>query len=170
MIRKAVINDANDICNIVVRGWKSAYKGLIDDVFLNNMSSEKLISGWKEKILSQNENNRYYVYEENDRILGIIRFGIPDDKKDKRYNSEIQILYIEPIFKRQGIGTKLFKFAKEYFIKNEMRDLIIWCLKGNNQGINFYKKMGGEVIGERRVVVNNIELQEIGFKYRLMEK
>ena len=167
MIRKASINDVNGISDIVVRGWKTAYKGLIDDDFLNTVSTEEMNNKWRTYISSQNEDNRYYVYEKNDKILGIIRFGIPDDQKEEKYNAEIHVLYIDSNCKRQGIGTKLFEFAKDYFIKNNKRDLIIWCLKGNNQGINFYKKMGGRIVGERKAIVNNKEVEEIGFRFKL---
>ena len=78
---------------------------------------------------------------------------------------EVLVLYIKPEEKRKGIGTKLFTFAKNELIKQGYKEMVIWCLKGNMQGINFYKKMGGKHIGEREYEIRGIKIMEEGFKY-----
>jgi len=166
MIRKAVKADGYNIAKLLVSGWQTAYKGLIDDAFLKNMSVDIMAKNWESNISSQNEDNNIYVYEESYQILGIIRFGIPDDASSN-YNAEIHVLYVEPTLKRNGIGTKLFKFATENFIKNQTTNMIIWCLKGNFPSINFYEKMGGKIVSSRKAVINNIELEEVGIEYNL---
>ena len=39
--------------------------------------------------------------------------------------------------------------------------MIIWCLKGNNQGANFYKKHGGDKIKERDYTIRKILVREV---------
>lgn len=164
MIRRAKKEDAKVIGNLIKRSWQIAYKDLIDQNSLNSMQEDILIKNWEECILSQNEQNNIFVYEENSKILGVIRFGSLNDDK---YNAEIYVLYVEPEVKRQGIGTKLFKYAKEILIKNNKAHLIVWCLKGNEPSIDFYKKMGGIISTERTATVNNIKLEEVGMEYNL---
>jgi len=166
MIRKALTLDSYNIAKLIVSGWQTAYKGLIDDKFLYNMSVEIMAKNWKANIATQNADNNIYVYEKNDQILGIIRFGKPDDTSSN-YNAEIHVLYVEPTLKRNGIGTKLFEFATDKFIKNKTTNIIIWCLKGNIPSIKFYEKMGGQIIASRKAVINNIELEEVGIEYNL---
>lgn len=166
MIRRALKSDNYNIAKLLVSGWQTAYKELIDNDFLNNMSVDIMAKGWKTNILSQNEDNNIYVYEENNKIIGIIRFGKPDDTSSN-YNAEIHVLYVETTLKRNGIGTKLFKFATEHFIKNKTTNMIIWCLKGNTPSIRFYEKMGGKIVSFRKAVINNIELEEVGLEYNL---
>lgn len=166
MIRQANLSDAKNIATLIISGWQTAYKGLINQNFLNSMSISKMDEGWSKNITSQNKDNHIFVYENNNKILGVIRFGKPDDENSS-YNAEIHVLYVEPSLKRHGIGTKLFNFAKDYFIKNNTINMIIWCLKGNIPSINFYKKMGGTIVGTRKSVVNNIELEEVGIAYTL---
>ena len=158
MIRKAKIEDSNSIANLILRGWQTAYKGLIDQELLDDMKEDEMSKGWKKNIFSQNESNNIYVYEEENRILGVIRFGKVDDKNDRCHNAEIYVLYVEPELKRNGIGSKLFNYAKAYFIEHNTTDLIIWCLKENEPSIEFYKKMGGKIIGES---INPYEYQKI---------
>lgn len=97
-----------------------------------------------------------------------IRFGKPDDINSK-YNSEVHVLYVEPTLKRAGIGTELFTFSKQYFINKKITNLIIWCLKNNTPSIKFYEKMGGKIVTTRKSMVNNIEVEEVGIEYNLLE-
>lgn len=166
MIRQANLSDAKNIARLIVSGWQTAYEGLMNQNFLNNMSINKMAESWSKNITSQNKDNHIYVYQDDNKILGIIRFGKPDNENSS-YNAEIHVLYVEPSLKRQGIGTKLFNFAKDYFIKNNTSNMILWCLNGNIPAINFYKKMGGKIVGTRESVVNNIELEEVGLAYTL---
>ena len=169
MIRRAKVNDAKKIASIISRSWQTAYKGLIDDSFLDSLSTEENTKRWIENIKSQNEKNNIYVYEDEDdnKIKGVMRFGEKGEKKNNKYNAEIHVLYVEPDLKRKGIGTKLFKLAKNHFLDRGKQDLIIWCLKGNTIGMNFYKKMGGKAVLERKDVVKGIEVTEVGFEFKL---
>ncbi len=170
MIRNAVKEDSIVLSSLIVRGWKAAYRGLIDDNFLDNMDEEDSIDRWKSMIESQNEKSQIKIYEEDGKILGVIKYGEPKDTMNGRFNAEIQILYVEPNMKGKGIGTKLFKVAKDYFLKNNMNDLIIWCLKGNQKSIRFYEKMGGEIAFSRKDVVHKIEVEEVGLEYKLSDE
>lgn len=167
MIRKAIKSDSYSVAKLILSGWQTAYKGLIDDEFLNNMSVDFMAEKWADNIETQNLDNNIYVYEENKQILGIIRFGKPDDASST-YNSEIHVLYVEPSLKRKGIGTKLFQFATDHFINNKTTNMIVWCLKGNAPSIKFYEKMGGKIVATRKAVINNIELEEVGLEYDLL--
>ena len=166
MIRKAVKEDSYSIAKLIVESWQTAYKGLIGNDYLNSLSVLDRTDGWKNNILNQNEINHIYVYEEDNKIFGVIRFGKPDNELSN-YNSEIHVLYVEPSFKRKGIGTKLFNFAKKYFIEKNTTDMIIWCLKNSIPSIKFYEKMGGNIVSSRKAVIHNIELEEVGLSYNL---
>lgn len=76
----------------------------------------------EEKHFSQNESNNIYVYEKENKILGVIRFGKVADQNDINHNAEIHVLYVEPKLKRNGIGSKLFDYAKNYFIEHNMKN------------------------------------------------
>ena len=58
--------------------------------------------------------------------------------------NEIEKLFIEPTFQSQGIGAKLLTFA----IENCNADWL-WVLEYNKRGIEFYKKHGFLLTGEK---------------------
>lgn len=170
MIRKAEKEDSLKVAKLIISGWQSAYRGLIEDKILNNMSLEFIAKKWEQSILTQNKNSHIYVYEEKGNILGVIRFGSPIDEKDLIHNAEIHVLYVEPTLKRHRIGSQLFDFAKQDFTNNNTKSLIIWCLKGNIPSIKFYEKMGGKIIIERKACINGATVEEVGIEYSLNDE
>ena len=48
IIRKAHIEDLKEVANIAVSGWKEAYRGIIEEEYLNNMSVEETYKKIKE--------------------------------------------------------------------------------------------------------------------------
>lgn len=164
-IVKAEIEDSINIAKIIKSGWNSAYKGLIDDDFLINMNEEKMAEGWKDNI---ERNQNIYVYRKEKEILGIIKFGKAEDTSLVD-TGEIYVLYVKPEEKRKGIGSKLLSFAKNELLKQGYKKMIVWCLKGNVQGSNFYKKMGGKYIGNRNYELKGLKVEEEGFLYNLSD-
>lgn len=164
-IIKPEISNSLEIAKLIKDGWNAAYKGIISDDYLNNMDVEKISESWKKNIEA---NKNIYIYKENDEILGVIRFGKSEYSYIKSIG-EIFVLYVKPELKRKGIGTQLFDFAKNKLIKDGYEKMIIWCLKGNKQGINFYKKHGGDKIKERDYIVGGIKVREEGYMFDLRE-
>lgn len=160
------IKDAFEIASLIKEGWNSAYKGLISDEELKNMNLEQMAEKWKENIKTD---KNIYIYKEDNRILGVIRFGECENALTQN-TGEIFCLYVKPEEKRKGIGTQLFNLAKERLIKEGYNKMIIWCLKGNKQGANFYIKCGGEKIKERDYTVRGINLREEGFMFYLKDE
>lgn len=162
-IVKPQVKDALEIAKLIKDGWNSAYKGIISDEDLQNMNIEKMAEKWKNNI----ENNmNIYIYKEENKVLGVIRFGKCEEINHQNIG-EIFCLYVRPEEKRKGIGSKLFEFAKNKLIEDGYEKMLIWCLKGNNQGANFYKKQGGDKIRERDFVVRGIKVREEGFIFNL---
>ena len=49
IIRNATIEDVERIADIKIEGWQTAYRGIIDDDFLDNMDREKEIEKRRKK-------------------------------------------------------------------------------------------------------------------------
>ena len=52
VIRKAKVEDLRGVAQIVVNGWQTAYKGIVDDEYLDNLSIDekyqKMLKNYKE--------------------------------------------------------------------------------------------------------------------------
>ena len=161
-IRRAKTTDAFEISKLIKDAWNFTYKGLISNEFLGNMDVDKMTVKWKKNI-ETDENIYVYVDEE---ILGVIRFGKVEENENI---GEVLCLYVKTGETRKGIGTQLLDFAKNQLKEKGYNKMIIWCLKGNKQGANFYKKCGGTKIKERDYIVKGIKVREEGFIYDLSD-
>ena len=136
IIRNAAKEDAWQIADILVEDWKIAYKGIIDDDYLDSMNVEERY---------QRELQRYQIYrvaEDDKEILG---FTWNEMIEDEDADCEIIALYVRSAKRKSGIGRELFRDSVDTFKAAGRKKMIIWCLKENHEARKFYEKMGGKV-------------------------
>ena len=89
MIRPANINDAKNIIELNIKEWKNTYKGIFPSEYLDNLDNLK-----EETILKcQDKIHEYVVFEENNKILGFIKYGNNRQNYLNEYG-EIHALYV----------------------------------------------------------------------------
>ena len=137
VIRNAEIEDVKQISEIVVEDWKIAYKGIIDDDFLESMNAEKQY----EKEIKRYKNYVVAVNDSNE-VLGYAWRQILDT--DEMADCEIVALYVKYAYRKNGIGKKLLLDTIDNFKEIGKKKMIIWCLKENYESRKFYEKMGGK--------------------------
>lgn len=160
MIREATLNDVKTISSIIVKAWKTEYKGVIDSNYLLELNENKHVSNLTQGI---NYNLlKAFVYEENSKLVGVITGKL----RKAEYDSEIMDFYVDPDSQNKGIGTKLFDEMILYFKKNERKKLIIWTLN-NSKYKNFYKKKGGIEKEYKELNYGNKKYSGNGFVFNL---
>jgi ribosomal protein S18 acetylase RimI-like enzyme len=172
MIRKGNENDAKVISEIRINGWKNAYRGIVEDDFLDNMDYDKYEKKMYDRLLHNDEN--YYaniiVYEDDktNEVLGFSTFGEVDSLEDKsKYDCELYALYVKPENKGQGIGKQLLDYVRNYFKNNNKKNMILFCLKDNLPSRKFYVKNGGIETEEIDKQIGSKKLKEIGYRFNL---
>lgn len=135
MIRKATSADAEQIAEIVVEDWKNAYRGIIDDEYLDSMSVEQRYQ------IELQRYQKYMVAVVEKEILG---FSWNEIANDEDSDCEIVALYVRYGKRKSGIGRALLQDSIDFFRKLGKKNMIIWCLKENDAARKFYERMGGE--------------------------
>ena len=164
IIRKATIAEAEKVAEIKIEGWQTAYRGIIDDNFLDNMNINDEIEKRKNNIENGVE---IIVAELNNEIVGFCLYRNyikePDNYPDA--DCEISSLYVSSLLKRKGIGTKLIKYVIQK-LKNEGKtQMILGCLKENYPSRAFYEKMGGKYLKTENIKFGNKEYEEVIYEY-----
>ena len=167
MIIQANVENAPELAKIVVDDWKIAYKGMVDEEYLNSLTYEDQTKK-RAKSLSEEpqtgESTYMYIDENTNEVLGFMVVG-KDYESSLKADMEIQALYVDPSHRYRGIGSKLVCFAKEEMKKNNYESLSIWCLKKNFPARKFYEKMDGKIVEEKDFAVGNQMLKKVCFKY-----
>ena len=166
IIRNIEIDDIESVANIILEGWKTAYKGIIDDSYLNSMNKDEIIKKRKKDY----KEGYFIVAELNKEIVGFSRF-YDNNQYSPNYSvdCELMAIYVKPELKYQGIGTKMFNYVVNDFKKMNKKKMIIWCLKDNYPSRKFYERMGGIFIGEKEFIKAGNSYPEVGYLYNLDE-
>ena len=164
IIRKVKREDIEDVVDIQVTGWQTAYKGIIDDEYLDNLSREEKIKKRKKDF----DSNGFIVAEYENKVIGFCRYLNENRNEEiKEADCELLALYVKYEYKHKGVGTKLFSYVKEEFKKMNKHKMILWCLKENENAKKFYTKMGGKVVAEKDIEFGGKLYKEVAFLYSL---
>lgn len=163
MVRKADVNDAKQIAMVVVDTWRTAYKGIVNDEYLDGLRYEERENVFKERILQLDTEKFLYVFEDaqTKKVVGFIWLGKP--LEDMQYDGEIYALYVLYDYQKHGIGRQLIKEAI-YKLKYEgCKDIVIWALKDNIAARKFYERMGGKLASEKKKDIGGQILDEVAY-------
>lgn len=165
LIRNVELKDLRAVSEIAVRGWQTAYIGIVDDEYLEGLD----IDDKYQKMIKNYKENGFIVAEENGKIVGFCRYKEGNSYIDEYPNIDCEIcaLYLKPEEKRRGIGKKIVNYVINEFKNNGLKKMIIWCFKDNYPSRAFYEKMGGIYCGESICIRGNKEYKEVGYIYDL---
>ena len=122
MVRTVEPSDIPRLAEIHVYGWRYAYRGIVPALV------------WDDGLL------KGFVIHNTSR----------DD--DARQAHEVQAIYVEPAFVREGVGSALLRAAEWAGTDLGRPECKLWVLEGNTRGRSFYEKNGYAPDGERKII------------------
>lgn len=134
MIRPAEIKDLSRIAEIIVFGKRVAYRDIFqnDLVTFNELQVMDLVEEYRGNLaLIKN----MLVYDDG-IVKGVINREYIND------TVEISEFYIEPFFKRQGIGRKLIQYVLTEEREKQMKKIFLWVIADNIPARKFYEANG----------------------------
>lgn len=165
IIRNIEKEDIPAVVDIQIAGWQTAYKGIVDDSYLNSMNRE-------EKIRRRNDDYHqggFIVAEIDKEIVGFCRY-VDDNSFSPQFSEidcELLALYVKPDLKNNGIGSKMLRYVLNEFKRQNKTKMVIWCLKDNFPSRKFYEKMGGKLLEEKTIMIGDRDYTEVGFIYEV---
>ncbi|KAG8150321.1 GNAT family N-acetyltransferase [Burkholderia catarinensis] len=146
-IRPANINDAQAIADFHVKVWRHTYRDLAPAQAHAVLDEHYRGEKWREKLSSNDASQLVLIAEIDHTIVGIGAAGAPSEPIfDGR--GEIKFLYVDPEFKRRGIGRTLLAQLATHLKKMRYRGAALSVVKGNEPAIAFYASLNGRLAGE----------------------
>jgi ribosomal protein S18 acetylase RimI-like enzyme len=151
-LRIATLDDAAGIAEVHVRSWHSAYRGMLPDDLLAERTYEVRLAMWQERLASQEPRQRTYLAEVEGVSAGFCLAGSSRDEDAGERCGEIYSLYLDELFTRRGIGSKLIELSQEYLAQVGFTHATLWVLEANQRARCFYEKKGWAADGVTRSV------------------
>lgn len=133
-IRPATEADASRIAEIIITNYRVNFYPFFrnDKYYFSELNVVEMAQEYKDGTEALQNT---FVYDDG-VVKGIIRIN----------GTEIEKLYVEPQFQGQGIGAALLKYAVSGFNAK-----YLWALEYNTRGIEFYKRNGFSLNGEKMI-------------------
>ena len=158
-ISSAHVSDAGALAHIHEEAWRYAYFGIIPGLDLERYLANKG-PGWWQTFLSHRPDILVIRYSTN--VVGYATLG-HIRSRSLPYKAEISELYLHPNYHGLGFGKKLFQTARNKLKNYGLKSLFIWALEENSYAIDFYQRMGGQIVAQKLESFGNSELNKIGF-------
>src|SRR5690242_14522113 len=107
IIREATLSDVPAIARIHMDSWRTAYRGLVSDYYLDNLRLEDRVARWQQRLTDPQVREFAYVAQDPSGTVVGFGSGIPDTTDRPDYKSELRALHISPSHQRAGLGRRL---------------------------------------------------------------
>jgi len=155
------------LAGIHVASWRSAYRGLLPDDYLDALSVEDRLEQWR-RFLADGPGPRGVVLLAEDDAGRLVGFARLEPAGGESELAELSAIYLDPSAIGLGHGARLMAAAlrdAEGFGFSEVR---LWVLPGNERARRFYEGGGWQSTGvTRTAVVWGLDVDELEYRRAL---
>ena len=146
MIRKAEVRDINDIL-VLLHQVHDLHQTNRPDIFKKGTVK---YNDNDLKIILEDETRPIFVYEIDSKVVGYIFCMIKRIENDCNL-CDYDYLFIDDLcvlekYRGKNIGTFLYKYAKDFAIKNDLKSIRLNVWNFNEKAYNFYQKNGMKIL------------------------
>ncbi|WP_211463081.1 GNAT family N-acetyltransferase [Collimonas silvisoli] len=165
VIRRATVADAGVIAAVRIDSWRTTYRGIIPDDYLDGMKIEDSTAIWSRILSATSSAANVFVAEVDGEVLGFAA-GMTLAEAKLGYDSELTAIYLEPSVQRAGIGRRLVAHVAATLASAGANNMLVWVLAENRQARQFYEMLGAELLVEQPFSWDGLDLQEAGYGWR----
>jgi GNAT superfamily N-acetyltransferase len=170
-IRQAGFDDSDAIARIHVAGLRASYAGLAGQDYLDSLDETAKTADWR-RWFDEGLTTTLLACDDQGAGVGFVSFGRlrtpPPGLSPIRplYSAEIYGIYLLPAVWRQCIGRLLLAQAATHLRAMKHKSLCLWVVDGNKQAHAFYKALGGQRIGKKKIEIGGRTLSDIAYGWR----
>jgi ribosomal protein S18 acetylase RimI-like enzyme len=161
-VRKGTVSDAPDIARVHVTAWKTTYRGIVPQPFLDSLDVASRTEDWKDWL--SREKVHVYVAEDDTELCGFISGGALREPIEG-FDAEVYAIYLLSSTKRRGAGRLLMQHLAETLRNSGFTQVALWVL-AENPSCGFYEHLGGGRIAQKQIRIGDADLLEIAYGWR----
>lgn len=184
VLRGASAADVQEIASVHLRSWLAAYRGILDDAYLESLKVETFAqygARWFDTKTGKPIDGLVYLVacDATGAIVGFARGGVNRSTTPTgdplpqgfaaAWSCELQAIYLEPAYFGSGLGTRLFRGVMSGLQAMGHASACVWVLRDNAIGKRFYERLGGVPSGECPVTLGGKQYSHEAFGWRRIE-
>jgi RimJ/RimL family protein N-acetyltransferase len=161
-IRWANYNDCHNLGFVHSESYRSTYKGIMPDDFLDNFTVEKR-EQYYQKSLSDGIEKIALIFVDKKAIGCIVVGECRDDDLDDMYGEFLGI-YLLKDYWGNGFGKRLINWGIDRIKEFGYFKASLWVLKENTNARRFYEHLGFIFDGTERLITRGKELVQVRYQ------
>lgn len=168
IVRAATSADVEAIARVHVESWRSAYRGLLPDDYLDGLSVERRTEVWRRLVADVGDDRGVLVLDDQGIVVGFSHYAQSrDDDADLRAGEVTSTYLLASHWRRSG-GSQLLEAALGRLRDAGCHRAALWVLEGNERASAFYEAHGWVADGSSKVDNRGtVELHETRYGIRL---
>jgi ribosomal protein S18 acetylase RimI-like enzyme len=146
-IRSAGLDDVQAVAEFHVRSWRHTYRNLAPPHAYATLDVPCRRKMWTDKLSANDGTLIVLVAELAGRMVGMGAAG-GSSKPEYGGRGAIRSLYVDPDFKRRGIGRALLSRLAIHLTSTNYRGAALSVVRDNAPAIAFYEALNGRQVGE----------------------
>lgn len=166
IVRAATPGDLQEMARVHVDTWKTTYRGIVPDRYLDELTYESDIARGFGRWLWESPTpwRAFVAVASGEEIVGFANGG-PGRERDPDFAGELGAIYVRKAHQAHGVGRALVREVTRYLIGAGTTSMIVWVLEANPYR-RFYERLGGTAARRRVAPVAGTQLQEIGYGWK----
>lgn len=155
-LRQAVTSDAETIAALHTESWRSAYRGILSDDYLDGTIFDERKAYWQEGLNAPQPERRFVLLaEQAGEAVAFVSVFLDEEPG---FGALLHNLHVRPALKGQGLGKLLMAEAAKWTLAQHTNQMHLWVFEANREARKFYEALGGRVVGEDFAsVAGNVE-------------
>jgi GNAT superfamily N-acetyltransferase len=165
-VRLARSEDASALAEVLIATWRSTYRGIVPDAFLDELSVDASTERWKSS-LSENESHTYVAEDE----AGVFGFASGGKLREPlaEYDGELWALYVSDAGHRRGTGRELVHAVAGHLVESGYQSMLVWVLQ-QNPAVGFYRRIGGKAVSGKMIEIGGVALPDLALGWKDLSK
>lgn len=139
-LRDARPEDGPAIAALHLASRRVAYRGILDDDYLDGRAAGEGLSVWRERMQRSEPPGFVLLAEGGGSLLGFVAVSIGSEPG---WDATIDNLHVRPELRGGGIGRTLIGGAATRLVAAGNRSACLWLFDGNARAGRFYGALGG---------------------------
>ena len=142
-IRASQPADVEAVAHLHARSWRTAYRGILDDTYLDGPIVPERREFWRERLARPSAEHIGLLAVDDDTAVGFA-FALADH--DPIWGTLLDNLHVAPEHRGGAIGTKLLYALTEQLGRGATGGIHLWAFEGNVRTRRYYERLGAAAI------------------------
>lgn len=153
-IREARPADAEAIARVRVETWRTTYRGIIPDAFLDALSIPEKTDRYRQSLEDKGSKKFHFVAESGGKVVAFAT-GAPERTGNREYTGELDGVYVLEAFQGRGVGRCLVRAVVTRLAREGHRAMLVRVLAANPWR-RFYETLKGIPLTDQNLKVAHV--------------